>query len=420
MDHDNFWIDGVPFKIGEAYRPLPPVKLPLSVQNALDAAHQKMEVDSAVSSIRLQAKLALSEMDNSKQSKILEMQGLRERLEEYRNRKIEEKLIKAKLVPENHTLTASQIEIEIEDPNQDEDLKKLVDEFRADAKVSELPGLNASLQSPKKDRIKPGKQQNVIKLTSFDEFENGSTPFEDLALKSINDKAELASLLTPCTFQSHTVPSQTNSLYRSNGCYSGALSYYGTNVNQGISSCDKSKVNEEYSYCNNWGLPTKGLHDGLTDTLLCSFPTANTYNSSDPPSQWPSNHVDVEKTVIPKSKLPNPYFDLSIGKQYLVRQMIDMGFDHGRSARAVKKFGDDGKKVLDYLLLIQSLEEAGHPGDRVEQALLKVGDSDVDDLKPLLELTNQFVSLGYSEEAAIDALVRSKNDQDAALDLLAT
>ncbi|KAK2718408.1 hypothetical protein QYM36_005647, partial [Artemia franciscana] len=130
--------------------------------------------------------------------------------------------------------------------------------------------------------------------------------------------------------------------------------------------------------------------------------------------------VDVEKTVIPKSKLPNPYFDLSIGKQYLVRQMIDMGFDHGRSARAVKKFGDDGKKVLDYLLLIQSLEEAGHPGDRVEQALLKVGDSDVDDLKPLLELTNQFVSLGYSEEAAIDALVRSKNDQDAALDLLAT
>lgn len=69
------------------------------------------------------------------------------------------------------------------------------------------------------------------------------------------------------------------------------------------------------------------------------------------------------------------------------------------------------------MLEVQSLEESGYPGDRVEKALIACEFSRDDALR-FLERTSQIMKLGFSEEEVISALIKSEFDRDKALDSL--
>lgn len=72
---------------------------------------------------------------------------------------------------------------------------------------------------------------------------------------------------------------------------------------------------------------------------------------------------------------------------------------------------------MEFLLQIQSLEEKNYPGDQVEKALI-VNRCNVSHAVKYLEAMVQLLDLGFPEDLVSDALVKSDNDRDRALDQL--
>lgn len=102
----------------------------------------------------------------------------------------------------------------------------------------------------------------------------------------------------------------------------------------------------------------------------------------------------------------------------LVTQLSDMGFPVLRAARAVLELGrTHEKKIVEYLLAVQSLEENGIPGDYAEKALT-LAQYDQYKAKIYYENLCTLKDLGFSEDKASATLVKCNFDRDKALDLL--
>lgn len=121
-----------------------------------------------------------------------------------------------------------------------------------------------------------------------------------------------------------------------------------------------------------------------------------------------SNHV----------KSPNVLSDLTAEDQKLARHLNDMGFPLLRAAHAVRELGgQDNKKVVEYLLAVQSLEEIGISGDDAEKALA-LTQYDQNKAKVYYENLCTLKDLGFSEYEASVALLKCNVDRDKALDFL--
>lgn len=95
-----------------------------------------------------------------------------------------------------------------------------------------------------------------------------------------------------------------------------------------------------------------------------------------------------------------------------------MGFPLSRAARAIGDLGGkDNKKVVEYLLAVQWLEELGLPGDDAEKALA-LNDYDQERAKKYHDNLCTLKDLGFSEDEASKALLKFNTDRDKALDYL--
>lgn len=104
----------------------------------------------------------------------------------------------------------------------------------------------------------------------------------------------------------------------------------------------------------------------------------------------------------------------------LVAQLSDMGFPVCRAGRIVLELGRvHEKKIVEYLLAVQSLEETGIPGDYAEKALT-LAQHDQHKAKIYFENLCTLKDLGFPEEEASAALAKCNFDRDKALDLLIT
>lgn len=102
----------------------------------------------------------------------------------------------------------------------------------------------------------------------------------------------------------------------------------------------------------------------------------------------------------------------------LVMQLGDMGFPKCRAARAVLELGrTHEKKIVEYLLAVQSLEETGVPSDYAETALT-LAQHDQSKARTYCENLCTLKDLGFPEDEAFAALVKCNFDRDKALDLL--
>ncbi|XP_046400344.1 ubiquitin-associated protein 1 [Ischnura elegans] len=117
------------------------------------------------------------------------------------------------------------------------------------------------------------------------------------------------------------------------------------------------------------------------------------------------------------SSLPNPFHELTPSAQRLVEHISEMGFSLARVARACQMFGEDDKKIVEFLLQVQSLEEKCYPGDLVEQSLISSNYNE-EECVNYLKLVAQLKDLGFSESQVIQALKITENDGDKALDYL--
>ncbi|XP_053639508.2 ubiquitin-associated protein 1 [Cherax quadricarinatus] len=132
------------------------------------------------------------------------------------------------------------------------------------------------------------------------------------------------------------------------------------------------------------------------------------------PTQAPP--VPLPHTPI-KSRLPDPFAELTTDAQVLVQSMAEMGFPRPRVARAVQKLGTDHKKLIEVLLVLQSLQENGEDGYKAERAFYHYL-GDVQKTRDHLAAAKQLLDLGFEEERIVDALLKHDNDRDKALEEL--
>jgi len=144
---------------------------------------------------------------------------------------------------------------------------------------------------------------------------------------------------------------------------------------------------------------------------------------------WPDlESPDSDAHVVPKynnsmsSNHAKPLADLLSSMTEddlkLIMQLSDMGFPKCRAARAVLELGRvHEKKIVEYLLAVQSLEETGVPSDYAETALT-LAQHDQSKAKIYYENLCTLKDLGFPEDEASAALVKCNFDRDKALDLL--
>ncbi|XP_078621179.1 ubiquitin-associated protein 1-like isoform X2 [Branchiostoma floridae x Branchiostoma japonicum] len=104
------------------------------------------------------------------------------------------------------------------------------------------------------------------------------------------------------------------------------------------------------------------------------------------------------------------------GKRF-VTSITGMGFPVERVARAVQNVGQDEKKVIDRLCLLDRLCQRGFPESRVEEALDFHSGSEAE-VGSYLSLLLKFEEMGFPQDKIKEALIVSSNDEHKALDML--
>lgn len=115
----------------------------------------------------------------------------------------------------------------------------------------------------------------------------------------------------------------------------------------------------------------------------------------------------------------DPYLRLSPKAQHAVDNLVSMGFSKPRASRAVERFGEDEKEVIDHLCGVNKLSEDGFDTHHAETILL-LYNNNVDKAEKYLNIFKQFKELGFSHDKIKEALVTSNLDREKALDYLTT
>ncbi|XP_045467326.1 uncharacterized protein LOC123675828 [Harmonia axyridis] len=235
---------------------------------------------------------------------------------------------------------------------------------------------------------------------NFSEFEaDTSSPFDNVALKSINDVEELAKVLkieddtpkssTPSYSNYHINNIQNYPNYSSISSYPSSVScitqnsmtglngYYNTcdmNAMRSFTSnyqCSPPSVNYATTYNSNHITPrekTNGENSRLsmnnTSSKIKPSPESIAKKSDSIPTKNVSNLID-------------PFNELPKHLQEFSRNISSMGFPLPRVARTCKVLGNDNKKVVDHLLAMSELLDLGFAEDQISEALLQ-SDNDRD------------------------------------------
>ncbi|KAK2181253.1 hypothetical protein NP493_404g00000, partial [Ridgeia piscesae] len=108
---------------------------------------------------------------------------------------------------------------------------------------------------------------------------------------------------------------------------------------------------------------------------------------------------------------------LSLTAVTLIRQVTDMGFPQDRVEKAVRRLGDDDRKVLDYLCLADRLVEQHYKIDDVETSL-ELFENNGEKAALYLQLLTRFREMGFSDDKIQVALVGNDLDVDLATESL--
>ncbi|XP_018338438.1 PREDICTED: uncharacterized protein LOC108746273 isoform X2 [Trachymyrmex septentrionalis] len=222
--------------------------------------------------------------------------------------------------------------------------------------------------------------QDHVKINGgldFADFDNDtSSPFDNMELKTINDMEELAQVLQP----------------RSQWMPAGKLE----NIINELTIDDTSEI------CKEEEADTESHVDDEADKDTHSIENHRSVSTIMQELQ-----KELERPVMENWK-PWPDLESPDSDAHVVP----------RAARAVLELGRmHEKKIVEYLLAVQSLEETGVPSDYAETALT-LAQHDQSKAKMYYENLCTLKDLGFPEDEASAALVKCNFDRDKALDLL--
>lgn len=321
------------------------------------------------------------------------------------------------------------------------------------------------------------KTKEKLNAINIAEFENFSTnPFEDMELKTLNDKEELALLLQPTPqppipgqpphpaqltlgmpYNTHASvgmqwPSRTDTTYphqppnlqysnpSSDWIHSSNLQHFNQQTFEeriGKISLNNDFFPPQANSATPQGIlrQVKSVPDlsdigGLsqtwpatnstTESSVGSFPDKRLSSRTPPPrlSSGVISKPSPSRSIL--NAEPSVERNLKPHEKLLARQLSDMGFPRDLCARVIARVGVSEKDVLDQLLVIQKLEDKGHIRHRIE-SILELVKPCQDVLKVLeehLRLSEQLSALGFDEKKVDSALLAAGLDRDKALDIL--
>nr|SVE93676.1 EOG090X07V0 [Scapholeberis mucronata] len=436
----NSYLSGVSVKISEKYRPPRRPTLPPGLCRFEPSSHlfcENIDLIDEVKAIRL--------------------------VESIRDLRVEETL--------RRKLKISQLESDTQVENNDEEPANNPPLANPIQQNPNLHGLNGQIMQHTQARmevltpiqsflIEEKKKENMATI-NLSEFESYSTnPFEEMELKTLNDKEELALLLQPAgqqasyslpfagypnppqpitwgenqppafqpTVHPYSKPStdwlQTDAHFFNVDTKS-MIGMFNTTVEVPLipsTSVSRKNLRQAKSVPD---LSDASIGIGGPSSLENSSITEFMSPSKRLSSRTPPPRLSAESISRPKPKpilnLQCPWEkNLSVEGKRLVQQLSDMGFPRERSAKVITRLGVNEKDAVDQLLLIQKLEDSGHFIDRIESAL--------DVLRPCndypklvenhLTLVNQLAGLGFDLTKINSALVAAGHDCDKAIDLL--
>lgn len=470
----NTFVDGVPVKISEQYKPPRRVILPVSCQNCTPGEALYQDYD-----FKLEHNV-INKLAEWKKARQEEVEKRKERL------KAQEKVCEEINQFSNLTLNQPQSE-GVEQATQILNTK-LTDTILTPVSVKQASPSNKPTSS-------------LFNLSDFES--DNSSPFDNMELKTINDMEVLASILTTDNTK-RSLNNNNNIIDKELGKNGLALNnkhnewghlplnsynnfaYSNLRYNDAINAPKNIDFNNQYGLYpvsenfqiyNNYGLndfsnqfgvavsleqaasgTSKHENQTLGTNLESKSQQVNFMYSQKPksvpdivkelekelkenkeresrrcgsPPLKPSNSRKIvkiqresptsSKSGSPNkrniSKLPDPTPSLSPTIQQLARHISEMGFPLPRVARACKSFDGDDKKVIEFLLTVQNLEDKNYPGDLVEKAL-HVNHLDVQKCVKYLDAMIVLLDLGFEEEMVEKALLATDIDRDKALDIL--
>lgn len=293
--------------------------------------------------------------------------------------------------------------------------------------------------------IKKKENMSVINLAEFESY--STNPFEEMELKTLNDKEELAMLLQPNSQTSYGLPYQNYNPSAMTtwpeqrhqlplGQYQSTTSWIPNEST--LFGMDKISLgnmctpiqSEDRTVSHRNLRQAKSVPD-LSDTgfgiggIPINHPSFTGVSDKRLSSRTPPPRLTLDSI---KRPMPIPSMthslpfekNLTAVEKCLVQQLHDMGFVRETAARAIARLGANEKDVVDQLLLIQKLEEAGHSIQRIESALnvLKPCKELPEQIEHHLRLVDQLSALGFDHRKISSALVAACHNRDKALDIL--
>ncbi|XP_063858771.1 ubiquitin-associated protein 1-like isoform X2 [Scylla paramamosain] len=386
-------VAGVPVKISEKFRPPRKISLPASCQHQINSDLLTQEYDFAVEKTTIQWVLERRNRIEKEERK------RRERIAKYEQKKAE---IKAK--EEEEERLRKEKEDMIKQEKEKERLKKEEEEksrLEEEEEIRRLEEVNQEEQTQETEKTNEVDAEEVTATTNtsqMGEINGESTP-------SHSSSSGAAGSTTGSLRSCRSVPDLTAAEDSEVTKYSSGLQ--SQSESRGVSHTPPPRPSSTgLTGLEDW----KPLPDisGLSETSS----SQHLYQSSS--VQHPA--ISSPHTPI-KSRLPDPFGELTTDAQALVQNMAEMGFPRSRVARAVQKLGTDHKKLIEVLLELQSLQGNGEDGYKAERAFYHYM-GDIQKTKDHLAAAKQLLGLGFEEEQIVDALLRHDNDRDKALEEL--
>lgn len=373
------YMDGVNVKIAEAYKPPRKIALPAAYNNRLPDASRYSYDFSLERSV-------LQKMSEWRKARLANSEARQARLEEKRKK---------------HENSPSP-------PPQDSSLPVKT------APVPETTILTPQPLSPPANDLQQISKNKSNDLNYADFDNDTSSPFDNMLLKSINDKEELAQVLQP----SHWKPTGKleniiNDLTIGNEGHNHVQEKNDSIINVE----DHERTEKKIDSLRIVSLIVEELQRELERPILENWKSWTDLENSEPEK----NSVSNEKLPSHSKASANILSDLSEMDQKLARHLSDMGFPLLRAARAIHNLGgSDNKKIVEYLLAIQSLEDDLGISEDAAVKALELTQFDQEKAKVFHENLTTLRDLGFSEDQASTALLKCNIDRDKALDLLIT
>ncbi|XP_043578322.1 uncharacterized protein LOC122565892 isoform X2 [Bombus pyrosoma] len=376
------YMDGVHVKIAEAYKPPRKICLPAAYNNKLPDV-SKLTYD--------------FNLERSVLEKMTEWRNVRQVNNKARHARLDEKRKKQKT------------EFSPPPPPPLPDTTKPIN-----APVPETTILTPQPLSPPANDLQDHVKANGLDYADFDN--DTSSPFDNMELKTINEMEELAQVLQPTS--QWIPPAKLESLLNDLSVNDKSkIHAQEKNDNVKNETIDQEQVNEQENVKHrSVSAIVQELQRDLKRPLMEDWKPWPNLESPDT-----STHETLkqeEPMVTNQVAIMNLLLDLTEEDKKLARHLSDMGFPLSRAARAIRELGgQDNKKIVEYLLAVQALEEIGISGEDAEKALA-LTEYNQEKAKVYYENLCVLRDLGFPEEKASTALLKCNIDRDRALDFL--